>query len=585
MKYFTFLLFSLCLVPCSLNAQALDLSKGAELLEEIPQEKIFVHYNSSLLFSGEYMYYKLYNLQSKTGDLSKTSKVAYIELLGEGGSTIFKHKILLKNGVGQGDFFIPTTVPSGNYKLLGYTNWMRNAGTFFAGDVAIINPYLGDQSAISADSEGDSLLTRDNSGVKSFKENSPAPVKIIVENDLFGKREKVNLKLEGAPGNYSLSVRKIDSINIPQKFTSEDFNQLFKNENQNRSRDSVFAPEIRGSLISGRIVPKTSDAKSKLAGKKLAFSLPGEDYIFKVATTNDDGKFYINLDDRYDTSGALMQILGEDAENWTIQLDPLPKINDPDLEFGKFHITPEMEEWILDRSVQNQIENAYYSVKPDTLKALEKKEPFYVKQPTVYDLDAYTRFETIKETFVEIIRFAWIATSKDESRIVVRQPQGATNYNLPTLLIVDGAMVQDHDLFINYPAKYVKSINILRDNFFYGSHIFAGIVDVKTIEGDFDEILNQDYIKKVDLKLPEPTKYYFKQTYENQSADQLSRIPDRRTQLLWAPSVELDLPAGDLDFYTSDVPGTFEVHLEGFTSTGKPVSVKKYIKVTAGEVR
>jgi hypothetical protein len=585
MKYLAFLLFSFCLLPCSFYAQALDLSKGEDLLEEIPQEKIFVHYNSSLLFSGEYMYYKLYNLHAETGDLSKTSKVAYIELVSEGENTIFKHKILLKNGVGQGDFFIPTNLPSGNYKLLGYTNWMRNSGSFFAGDVAIINPYLGDQSAISADSEEDPLLFKNNSEVKSLEENLAAPVKIIVENDLFGKREKVDVKLEGAPGTYSLSVRKKDSINIPQKFTSEDFTQLFQKQSQSSSRDSVFVPEMRGNLISGRIVPTNSNAKIKLAGKKLAFSLPGEDFVFKVATTNNEGEFYINLDDRHDTSEALMQILGEDSENWNIQLDPLPKIKDPDLEFGKFRITPEMEEWILDRSVQNQIENAYYSVKPDTLKALEKKEAFYVKQPTVYDLDAYTRFETIKETFVEIIRYAWVATNKGESRIVVRQPQGATNYNLPTLLLVDGAMVQDHDLFINYPAKYVKSINILRDNIFLGSHIFAGIVDVKTIEGNFDEILNQDHIKKVDLKLPEPTKYYFKQTYENQSANQLSRIPDLRTQLFWKPSVELVLPTEELDFYTSDVPGTFEIHLEGFTSTGKPVSVKKEIKVNAVEVR
>ena len=32
----------------------------------IPQENIFVHYNTSLLFSGDYLYYKIYTLNSQT---------------------------------------------------------------------------------------------------------------------------------------------------------------------------------------------------------------------------------------------------------------------------------------------------------------------------------------------------------------------------------------------------------------------------------------------------------------------------------------------------------------------------------------
>ena len=582
MKKLLFLLLFFILLPGSSYAQAVSSSEGAQLLEKTPREKIFVHYNSSLLFAGEYLYYKLYNLNSETGDLSNISKVAYVELIGKDGETVFKHKILLENGRGQGDFFIPTTVPSGNYKLLGYTNWMRNNGTFFAGDLAIINPYRGDQSAISGNSVGDSSALKISSErippeVKSSSERADAAVKIITENDLFGRRERVVLNLEGPPGNYSLSVRKKDSIIIPQKFTAENFNELFQNTHP--IEDSVFLPELRGNLISGRIIPNASEAK-ELDGKKVAFSIPGVDFIFKIGTTDKEGNFYINLDDRSATSKVLMQILGDNPENFSIQLDPLPTVNAAKLEFGTWSTPPNVENWILNRSINNQIENAYYSVKPDTVKALEPKEPFYVKQPTVYDLDAYTRFASIKETFVEIIRFSWISSSRDgNSEIVVRQPEGATNYNLPPLLLVDGVMVQDHDLLINYPAKYVKTINILRDNFFLGSHIFAGIVDVKTIEGNFKEMMNQDYIKEVNLKLPEPRKYYFKQTYESQTADEPSRIPDLRTQLLWQPSVEINSQTESLDFYTSDVPGTFEIHLEGFTRQGDPVSVKKEITV------
>ena len=580
MKYLFFTLTCFFL-PLHFFAQAVDSSAGAALLEKVPQEKIFVHYNSSLLFPGEYLYYKLYNLEKDTEEFSGVSKVAYVELISEDGNSIFKHKLLLKNGQAQGDFFIPTTVPSGNYKLLSYSNWMRNHDTYFAGDVAIVNPYRGDSSAILSTSEEIPSISPDPDSGKNSVKSENSPVKIILENDIFGRREKVAVDLEGVPGDYSLSVRKTDSISIPKKFTSENFDLSFPATRQ--KIDSVFLPEARGNLISGRIVAKTPEAARNLSGKKLAFSLPGEDYMLKIATTNKQGKFYLNLDETYDTPEALMQILGDETENYEIKLDPLPQISNPDLKFADFKITPAMKDYILDRSVQVQIENAYYRVKPDTLKVITEKEPFYTQEPTVYNLDDYTRFPTIKETMVEIVMFAHLARSKDGSQFVINQTDGATNFYLPALLIVDGAMVQDHDLLINYPAKYVKSIKILRDNFFLGSHIFAGIVDVETIEGNFSETLNQDYIKRVAMKLPEAGKNYFKQSYATSSDNPLSRIPDLRTQLLWVPSVEIDSSEENMDFFTSDVPGTFEIHLEGFTNSGKPVSVKRTFTVQAEE--
>src|SRR5690606_14738914 len=124
-------------------------AKGAELLQVTPKEKMFVHYNSSVLFPGEYLYYKTYTLNAANNGLSDISKVAYLELVGENGEQVFQHLIPLENGQGHGDFFIPTTLPSGSYKLLGYTNWMRNTGNHFRADLVVINPYRGDQSTLT----------------------------------------------------------------------------------------------------------------------------------------------------------------------------------------------------------------------------------------------------------------------------------------------------------------------------------------------------------------------------------------------------------------------------------------------------
>ena len=44
--------------------------------------------------------------------------------------------------MGQGDFFLPADVVSGNYKIIAYTQWMKNGidQHYFQSNIVIINP-------------------------------------------------------------------------------------------------------------------------------------------------------------------------------------------------------------------------------------------------------------------------------------------------------------------------------------------------------------------------------------------------------------------------------------------------------------
>src|SRR6056297_470079 len=122
-------------------------------LENIPQEKVYLHTNTNFVFTGEYLYYQLYNLLPKSEELSSISKIGYVDLINEGGIPIFQHKLILIDGVASSEFFVPADVPSGNYKLVGYTNWIKNfPNSLFTKDITILNPYLGDQKVFLSDS-------------------------------------------------------------------------------------------------------------------------------------------------------------------------------------------------------------------------------------------------------------------------------------------------------------------------------------------------------------------------------------------------------------------------------------------------
>lgn len=106
-------------------------------------EYISTHTNTTVLVAGESLLFKIYCVNQSSNTLSQLSKVAYFELVDSDRKTIVQNKILLENGTGQGDYFIPTTIASGNYKLIAYTALMLNNDSlnFSQTDFIIVNPF------------------------------------------------------------------------------------------------------------------------------------------------------------------------------------------------------------------------------------------------------------------------------------------------------------------------------------------------------------------------------------------------------------------------------------------------------------
>ena len=69
------------------------------------------------------------------------SKVGYVEIIDSSGTHLLQAKIALHDAEGNGSFYLPLTLNSGNYKLRAYTNWMKNFGAeyFFEKDITLVN--------------------------------------------------------------------------------------------------------------------------------------------------------------------------------------------------------------------------------------------------------------------------------------------------------------------------------------------------------------------------------------------------------------------------------------------------------------
>lgn len=105
------------------------------------QEKLYVHTDKNFYVAGELVWFKLYYVEGSTHQPLDVSKVAYVEILDKDNKPVKQAKIALKKGSGDGSFYLPASVNSGNYKIRAYTNWMRNfsADYYFEKPVTIVN--------------------------------------------------------------------------------------------------------------------------------------------------------------------------------------------------------------------------------------------------------------------------------------------------------------------------------------------------------------------------------------------------------------------------------------------------------------
>jgi len=493
---------------------------------------------------------------------SNISKVAYVALVSSDKKVIFNHKLFLDKAMGQGDFFITTSIPTGTYKLIGYTKWMLNNSESFETDITIINPFqTASENKINSNNKTISLLEKNN------PENN-----IQLPKKSFANREKVDVKVTHlSQGNYSLSVRKVQDLPFIKPLTSLEFSKKELNTTVSFSDSNVILPELRGEIISGVLTSKNNLPVNNIS---VALSIPGKTFEFKLVKTNKEGKFLFNLDKPYYEPNCVIQVLNNYKEDYTITLDQSATFDLTSVTIANdVKLSSELKSVIEEHSVASQIENTYFEKKADTLSRTIPQAFFYQPIAKEYILDNYTRFPTIKETITEVVKEMHYYNKNNVYSLYLSDYDPNTEIEEPPLVLIDGLLIQDIKELLEYPAVNIYKICVINQGYSYGNKTFNGVVSFITKKYEYNTNLSGSYIIKTTISNPLAKKNYFKPDYSNKDFE---RIPDYRYQLLWMPEL---LDNNQISFYTSDQKGTFEIVIEGFTSEGKPISIKDYFEV------
>jgi len=528
-------------------------------LNDTPQERLWLHTNNTSFFPSEYLYFNIYTLNTSTHKASDLSKVAYVRLVSSNGTNALEKRVSLNNGFGQGDLFIPPTLKTGSYQIQAYTAWMLNAPeSIFTQEVFIINPYTN--AKVTA------LNTEEStSNTQPIKQNEFNSIAIEVAKQ-YKKRDSIDLliktineaNLSSFP--YSISVRKIDRIPHPIR------NQIWNSTSQQHTsiKDSVWLPEHRGGTIRAQVNSDYFDTNSAVISQR------GTDRLVLRLTEENANTISIQSPKANSDFSVLIQDQGNYSIEDLIKFNSLPKPKKQVYPSSFKSIDQHFKTAIIKRSLYNQIENSYFEFKPDSI-VLSPDTSFLNSLSSVeFNLNEYTRFATLKETIREIIPEVSVTTIQGKEVIRVKQIRMMPRFE-NALLLVDGIVFANTQQLFDIAATMIDKIRVYTEPFVLGGKTYAGAL---IMTGNDPEAPYFNKAVNVPLThLTESPKSYFNQLHKS-----YSNLPDYRTQLYWNPRLSPS-EFQNIQLFSSDISGRFEVRVQGLDSNLKPFSVVKEFEV------
>ena len=558
------------ILPVSLLLLLLPLLplRGAERI----RERVYVSTDREVYVAGDAVWLSAWCVDAATGQLSAFSKTAYVEIHSRTG-TVQTAKIALDGGRGAGRLVLPTTLPTGNYRLLAYTRLGASEEGFDpltgARTLSVFNTFSTDRSQ-----DGVTIVPQVPRGA-SLPQNGS--LSLSASDAAPGASASISFTNTGAePVSFSLSVRHDDGLPAPDGKRIGDFVREVRALPAATGFDEGVLPEYEGEIV--RIhVSGTDQAGLREVAHKYAFiSTPGNGEDLYTESLDEDGSATLFTSNIYGDLDMFLEIEDLDKDKICHLEVVSPFLDFPAGDIPALAMSPEWSGALELRSLGMQLEKIFDA---DTLYSAlpaRRHSIFDERDRIRYVLDDYTRFPLMEEVFIEFIPEIRGRRVNGRRELQVWAEDQLGSYYFPSeapLVLMDGIPVLDHEKIFAYDPLLVKYIDIYLDAYFLGTRGFSGVVNFVTYKGTLPSLQFEDNVRVVSFQgCSVPLAYT--------CTDVDSEYPDYRQTLYWHPMLTL-APGESLsvECKTPAYSGRFEVVAEGLTAGGEAVSAHTTLEV------
>ena len=322
---------------------------GQTVLAGELRERVYLQTDKQFYLSGELVWMKFIatDLDQR---LSDVSKVGYVELL-DSASAVVQARLVLEKGVGNGCLQLPSTLPTGNYRLVAYTRYMRNEGeeVFFEMPLAVVNTFVTNETLLT-----DTLLP-----AYSFTRRE-GPVSVSPDRMTYDTRSEGEIRINGLPPDLqtlSVSIAGIDLYKPSARSGIVDWKQSMPATGSSPA-DRKFLAEYEGPILT---LLGFSGGEIRLFGGQLG---PAGEVIF--FTKHISG-----------THEIVTVALSPSSSRYRVDIES-PYATHPEKELLALRLNPAWQDELVKRSVGLQVLHAYRS---DSLVREKAEKPWFQWQP------------------------------------------------------------------------------------------------------------------------------------------------------------------------------------------------------------
>jgi len=559
-------------------------------VEPVKPEKVYLQTDRNIYIAGGDLFFTLY----LKGSSNQMSKYAYLILRDRYNFPVSRARVEIKNQSSFGTIWLPDTLHSDIYQLVCYTNWMRNEGedSYFTKEIIIANRF--DRKLERFDSTLYAYPSANSSDTDSVNITGNGNLVIYPDKHIYKTREKVNFYIDAkniqddSIIKLSVSVSEIVPVSRNEPSITECFrnSDKAKREGETGQNQYKYQPEIKGTIIDGRIVPVQHSDNQFVSGNTnnesgtinytVLVSTPDTIANMQYTTAGLSGSFRFLLNPYYEGKELIIRI--KENAKALLELDDKFKLYEPyvpsDLLNG-----PRIRSYLI-RSLKISEVQKYYTERTETNTG-EKIEytlaiprVYYHPYSRVFPAD-YLPLPDFVEISRELLPALKVRKLNDSyvSSFIDTQNKGVTN--IEPIIFLDGVPVNDVNQIINLGSNEIKQIDLLPVIRYYGEMPLSGILAVFSKNLEINNIqfttptIRYQVISSRNFTKPVP---YIPVNNNH--------IPDLRQVLLWDPEIKMHNKENlQIECYTSDLHGKYRISVQGITSKGLAVNGTAIITV------
>ena len=367
----------------------------------------------------------------------------------------------------------------------------------------------------------------------------------------------------------------IDSLMLTLKSNWINWQTIFSSDIQIYK----YPVEKENHYLTGRLL--TSELQPVASGEILLMSTPGKEAAFQYTRTDKDGNFNfrIHIDEKIKDL-IIQPDIG--SKNQKIYVEP---------SFSDQYLPAEVYVDSISKPIQslkskpgiNYLVQKNYGSSSSGERItpfipLQKLKRFYGTPDFELIMKDFIQIGSMEEVFFELVPHVSMDYTNSVYQMTVVDAFRNKLDGTPCVMI-DGVILNDLSVIANLDPELVEKIDVIWEEYRVGEYLFNGIVNIISKMGDYRSISLPPDAIRLQYAVIDTVCSFVSPDY-SLSEMKNSRVADYRNTLYWNPSIKADIEGNaKIEFWSADIKSDYLMNIQGITSEGKTISLRKILKV------